>query len=331
MKANKLEQIINRESYDLFPEELVTIPRYQHIERLGHTEVKGILDGTIHIQTKIDGANLTVWCDKELGVIVASRNRVQSLAGVPSTGFNGAIQYVYNHPGIIKLTKKYILRGEWLTKHTIRYPKEFMNKFYVFDVQEYDTFNYVPYDVYKDELISNGIDFIKISHVLDHPTPEELIPLMEGPDEFGIKQKEGIVIKNYNFVNQYNRIKWAKLVSKEFKEKNKIVFGGGKRESKELRFVAETVSRHIVLKTIHKIIEVNGSTSIKDMRQVLGRVWYDVFNEELWEFVKKHKVKDFNFGIAQIYVTRKTREIALDYYNGLIPDDVQERILKINA
>ena len=34
---------------------------YQHVELLGRTEVEGILDGVVSVQTKIDGSNGVLW------------------------------------------------------------------------------------------------------------------------------------------------------------------------------------------------------------------------------------------------------------------------------
>ena len=34
---------------------------YQHIERIDRKEVEGILNGTVHLQPKIDGTNAVVW------------------------------------------------------------------------------------------------------------------------------------------------------------------------------------------------------------------------------------------------------------------------------
>jgi hypothetical protein len=53
------------------------------------------------------------------------------------------------------------------------------------------------------------------------------------------------------------------------------------------------------------------------MPEILGRVWYDMFNEHLWEFVHKEKVKEFDFKEANRLTNKFTREIALDYFNGV--------------
>lgn len=36
---------------------------YQHVEKLGTAEVDGILDGTVYVFPKLDGANASVWLD----------------------------------------------------------------------------------------------------------------------------------------------------------------------------------------------------------------------------------------------------------------------------
>src|SRR5467141_657509 len=79
----------------------VGLGKYQHVTRLGDEEVEGILDGDVIVETKIDGANLTVACYKEHnGIIVASRNQIVYKEGMEKKGFQGAVEYVLNHDGI---------------------------------------------------------------------------------------------------------------------------------------------------------------------------------------------------------------------------------------
>ena len=51
--------------------------------------------------------------------------------------------------------------------------------------------------------------------------------------------------------------------------------------------------------------------------EVLGEVWYDLVNEELWDFVENKKWPVFDFSRAQKLATEKTRDLALSYFNGL--------------
>jgi len=304
---------------------LCDIPKYQHVSRLTNDETAGLLAGNVIVQTKIDGANLSVAWTEEKGHIIASRNNVVSMNGEPIEGFRGAIQYCLEHIGLMTLSKVYILRGEWLVRHSMNYPKEYMQHFYVFDVQRYDKdHSYVHPDEYIPLLEKCGIKYIPVLARLTNPSMEELAKLAEGPDEFGAEQKEGIVVKRYNWINKYGRIQWGKIVNETFQVKNKLAFRPKKTDDAAIKFASETVSAQLVLKVIAKIKteDPNNDITIKKMPHIIGLVWHDVFTEELWDFVKKNKVKEFNFFEAKKLVDTATREIALAYFNGILDGDI---------
>ncbi|KKN10148.1 hypothetical protein LCGC14_1039410 [marine sediment metagenome] len=299
------------------------IPKYQHVSRLTNDETEGLLDGNVIVQTKIDGANLTVAWTEEKGHIIASRNGPQSAGGEPKEGFRGAVQYCLGHIGLMTLSEKYILRGEWLVRHSMNYPKEYMQHFYVFDVQRYEDHSYLHPDEYIPLLIKYGVQFIPVLARLSNPTMDELAKLAEGPDEFGAEQKEGIVIKRYDFVNRYGRVQWGKIVHEGFQLKHKLAFRPKNTDDITIKFASETVTQHLVLKVIAKIKaeDLYGDITIKKMPQIMGLVWHDVFTEELWDFVKKYKVKEFSFFAAKKLVDTATREIALAYFNGILTEE----------
>ena len=289
--------------------------KYQHIERLGSPEVEGLLDGIVTVQTKIDGANMTIAWDEEKGLIIASRNQAISIGGNPPVGFNGAVEYILARPAYEEIVRHdgMTIRGEWLIRHSIAYAKENLHKFWVFDIQCGSDGLYLPPEDYEDMLIE--LLYIPVIAVLDHPTVDQIVALVPGPDTFGAEQKEGVVVKRYDFKNQWGHTVWGKVVAADFKEKNKLAFGAGKKDGPELRFAAE-VTDDDVLKVIHKIEEDHPAT-VRDMSQVLGRVYYDAFTDRMWKFIQKERVKEFNFETARRLVESKTREIALDYFNGV--------------
>lgn len=315
--SQKFEEILNQSEFNGYKYgEWRPVYRYQHIERLGHLEVDGLLNGVVYIQTKIDGANLTVCSDPKVGTIICSRRNVKAAGDSVRDTFNGAYDYVFGHKGLVELSKEYILRGEWMKKHTIRYPEETMHKLWIFDVQRYNG-SYLTPEEYIPLLEAHEILYILPIAKLSCPTPELLIPYTEGPDEFGAEQKEGVVIKRYDFVNKFGRTKWAKLISKDFKEKNKLVMGSNRKDDIELQFATNVISSHDVLKVIADIRNRDNGITIKKMAEVLGRCYNDIMTEELWNFVHKKKVKQFDFGKVRYYCEGRIREIALDYFNGI--------------
>src|SRR3990172_5910877 len=316
--------------------------RYQHVERLGHEEVEGLLDGEVVLQDKIDGANGSVCLDPEAGLIIASRNQAISIGGNPPTGFNGFVEYVLGHEGIRRFLSAYggVLRGEYLIRHSISYPKEAYGHFYVFDIEERvpgldDTYPTAPKSMwvwrywtpefYISKLEEFGIKYIPILARLNKPSVEDLLSYVEGADFLGASQREGLVVKNYNFHNRYGRTTWGKLISADFAEKKKMTWGAANTDPPEMRFVSRLLTQELVEKTIHKVSDEREETPrIQHMAEVLGRVWYDIFREELWDFVRHDKVGEFNFKMAQRLAVEKTRGIALAFYNAVPSVKIKE-------
>lgn len=299
------------------------LEKYQHVERLGSDECDGLLDGTVVIQEKIDGANASVAGTPD-GIVIASRNQAISINGKPPTGFRGLVEYILAHAGICQFVRDHdlILRGEWLVPHSIVYDKDSYNKFYVFDVEDKQG-NYIPYDDYKSMLESYGILMVPHIATLENPTPDDIVALVKDqPSALGNNNREGVVVKRYDYWNLYGRMTWGKVVSADFKEATALHMGyqryqGNEPNEKEIKF-AGMVTEQLVLKTIHKIKGDRGEVSIKDMKEILGRVYHDLVTEELWNFIKRKRVGSFNFHVARKMVERKTRDIALLYFNKLL-------------
>jgi len=311
------------------------LTRYQHVERLGNEEVSGLLDGEVIIQEKIDGSNLTVAYDIDADdVIICSRGRCLYASGLAYDAFRGAVTYVLNHPGILPMLRgvynenheQWILRGEWLVKHTLLYDKESYGKFYVFDVQSQfsNGCEYVHYDDYNVKLTHYAVELLPVLATLTNPTPEQIIPFSIGKSAYGPNDREGIVVKRYDFKNIYGRTTWGKMVTADFKQKHKLNGGANKKDGPELRFASFFVCQAIVLKEIEKIKDDHeGFIHIKSMPEVMGRVWHALFHEELWNFIKKEKVKEFDFKVAEKQVYAAVREIALAYFNGCLENSVE--------
>lgn len=289
------------------------ITRYQHIERLGHDDVDGILNGEVIVQEKLDGANLTIGWDPDTGLVICSRNRAIYADGVMTDPFNGAVDHVLANPCYASIAKAgHVIRGEWLVRHTIMYNEDAFGKLYVFDVQTSDLGTYLHPDKWSGwfphvvDTVARGNDV----------APETLVGLVTGTSKIGA-EREGIVIKNYLFVNKWGRATWAKLVSADFKERAASKFGANRFDSKEARFVADCVPASLVHKTIAKVKDDKGEVSVRDMAQILGRVWFDAFTEELWTFVKKERIHAFDFHYTKKLCDAKTRDICLAVFNGI--------------
>ena len=267
---------------------------YQHIEKLGNKEVEGILKGKCSIQPKIDGTNGVVWLGDDGIIHAGSRNRDLSLDNDNAGFYNTVIKddnirkYLLDH-------KDHYLYGEWLVPHTIRYyHPESWKHFYVFDIFSYDR-GYIPYDEYSKELDKYGISYIPEIISIDNPTMEDLTKYLKEtkyliPED---KMSEGIIIKNYEYRNQYGRCTYAKIVAEEFfntKSLLRMKNHEAKDKTSEKDIVTTMLSEPLIRKEFAKI-----KLAYPDARrqELIGRTLNTIFHvfihEELLDYIEKKK------------------------------------------
>lgn len=267
---------------------------YQHIEKLGNKEVEGILKGKCSIQPKIDGTNGVVWLGDD-GIIHAGSRRRDLTLDNDNAGFYNTVikddnirKYLLDH-------KDHYLYGEWLVPHTIRYyHPESWKHFYVFDIFSYDR-GYIPYDEYSKELDKYGISYIPEIISIDNPTMEDLTKYLKEtkyliPED---KMSEGIIIKNYEYRNQYGRCTYAKIVAEEFFNTKSILRmknHEAKDKTSEKDIVTTMLSEPLIRKEFAKI-----KLAYPDARrqELIGRTLNTIFHvfihEELLDYIEKKK------------------------------------------
>lgn len=287
--------------------------KYQHIERLGTSAVEGITDGICYVFPKLDGANSSVWIDYNI-LQFGSRNRQLTLDNDNSNFMNtmlkdNNITKIHN----LLLDNNHLnLFGEWLVPHTIKgYRHNAWKQFYIFDVYNNATQKYIPYEMYSTLLEIYGIEnYIPPICKIDNPTIEKLKQLaknsylMENETMTG----EGIVIKNYDFVNKYGNNIFAKIVNSEFKDKNlKFKVKEYKEvESVEYKIVNKYLTDAFILKELHKIA-VTGwdSTQIPMLFETIYRT---LLVEEIYNISKQYKQPKIDLKQLKQLVIKQTKE-----------------------
>lgn len=269
--------------------------QYPKIHRIGKDEVTGILDLPVIVQEKIDGANSSIfWLDGEIRF--GTRTRMLPL----DESFRGFNEWVQEHKGKIAEwfnngNQDKILYGEWLVKHTLEYPKDRYEKFYLFDI----------YDKVQDKNLSQT-EVKQVAEQIGAEYPEifaegkfSLDQIKEYVGKSAIAPKgEGVVIKNIDFVNQFGDHCYAKIVTSGFQEKNNILFGNNNKSSPvytEMAIVNNYISFARVKKVIQKLESLhNRPMRIEDSGMVAGSVYHDMLTEEIWDIQKKYRAVDFN-------------------------------------
>lgn len=291
--------------------------KYQHIERFGTEEVDGINFGTCYVFPKIDGTNASVWIDDNQNIHAGSRTRELSIEK-DNAGFYSEI---IGNKNILKLLldfPSFRLFGEWLVPHSLKtYRDDAWRKFYVFDVCEIEDgkLKYLNYDYYSPILEQYGIDYITPLRIIKNGTYEQFVFCLDGNNYLikdGMGSGEGIVIKNYDFVNKYGRTVWAKIVTSEFKEKHVKAMGAPEvngRKMVEEEIAAKYVTRETVEKIYNKIKLANNGWSSRYIQQLLGIVFYELIKENAWEFVKEHRNPRIDFKTLNHFAISKTKEV----------------------
>lgn len=291
---------------------------YRKIHRLGKEECEGILVGTCYIQEKVDGANTSIWLED--GVIKCG-SRSQDLTG---KNFNGFPQYVQEHEGIKKFFaengSKYRLYGEWLVRHTVAYNELAYKKFYLFDIYDEEKEQEIALPEVYEQAKKYGIEIVPLRAVIDNPTIEQINEWV-GKSDFG-DRGEGVVIKNFNFVDKFGNRHYAKVVTQSFKEDNAVAFGGNNRHS-DTYWEVYVMNKYITLPRVQKIMNkiqptIEEKLDMKHIPRIMGTVFHDMLTEEIWEIATDIPTLDFkklkqlcNAKSKQIYVELITGDVSV--------------------
>lgn len=288
--------------------------KYQHLEKFGTTEVESIEFGDCYIFPKMDGTNASVWLGDDGVVQAGSRTRTLSLEK-DNAGFYEWVTKQENILNFLKANPNKRLYGEWLVPHSLKtYKDSAWKRFYVFDVTEEDgeNFRYMHYDEYKPLMDLYEFDYIPPISIIKNASYERLIHQLSNNVfmiEDGKGVGEGIVVKNYSFVNRFGRTTWAKIVTSEFKEKHSKAMGAP--EIKEKSLVEESIADEFVTKAlcekVYAKIENENGFSSRDIPRLLNTVFYDVVKEDMWEIIKKHKNPTINFNTLKHFVFTRVK------------------------
>lgn len=206
----------------------MTQKKYIDIERCKEAYAnKFIVGEPIVIQEKIDGSNAAIAYDVNNDVLVAFSRR-QTLT--EENTLNGFYNWVQSLP-VDKIKEvigdRYIIFGEWMTKHSIKYPDDVMKNFYMFDVWDKKTEQYLPFEDTRsifNRLSECGVErFVPIFYTGAFVSWEHTLSFV-GKTEMGAEPcGEGIVIKRQSKLDSKSSRDpfYVKIVSEKFSEVHK--------------------------------------------------------------------------------------------------------------
>jgi hypothetical protein len=289
--------------------------RYEKLKRLGMDEVKGITKGVCYVFPKLDGTNASVWIeDSELKA--GSRNRQLTLEK-DNQGFYAWV--LENKDSFLPLLKKnpdLRLYGEWLVPHTLKtYVPEAWRKFYLFDVYSHSKEKYLDYHSYIYLFKCFEPESIEVvpAKGMRNPTRQQLLKFMKN-NTYMMQEGcvgEGIVIKRYDFVNQYGRTLWAKLVNARFREQHKS------KETVTSSIEEAVASKYVTRGRVEKILaKMRESEPLSRQRipEFFGRIWHDILDAEMYEIVKDNKRPIIDFADLYHCIIAKSKEMCYELF-----------------
>lgn len=289
--------------------------KYQHIERPMADEVDGLLEGKCYVFPKLDGTNMQIWRDSG-GFHFGSRSRELSL----DDDHSGFMAKFSKDETLLKFADLFIGKrvfGEFLILHTIKdYVDSAWNRFYVFDVFDPKTGRYLPYTAWQPVAKDLGVDYIPCMEIVHNPSHEYLAGLVKEnklllPENYE-GCGEGVIVKNYDFVNRFGRQTWAKFITSGFKVKpSKAPVAHSK--TFEERIVDEFLTVDICQKVFANIKAESGWAS-KFIPRLLNTVYYDLVRECSWDIIKRYRNPKIDFKLIQKYCTERTRELMPDLF-----------------
>ena len=275
----------------------------------------------IVIQEKIDGSNASIRYDEESGTLKAFSRRLELNADNTLNGFWDYVQTLNLDTFKEILGSRYIVFGEWMgAKHAIKYPENVYGKFWMFDVWDTQTEQYLPYEEtrsFYDKLIAcgneeNKFNFVPVFYIGKFESWEKTSELV-GRTEVGAEPTgEGIVIKRQNYLDsKSSRLPfYVKIVSEQFSEVHKskkqkaIDPEAIAKKEANLALAATIVTPQRVQKMIYKFIEDGllpqdwDEHNLKDISKILPNAIYKDCVKEENETVQQ--VEDFGKVAAKL-------------------------------
>lgn len=279
--------------------------KYLDIERCKQKYAETFNVGeNIVIQEKIDGSNASIRYDEESGTLKAFSRRLELNADNTLNGFWDYVQSLNTIAFKEVLGSRYIVFGEWMgAKHAIKYPEDVYGKFWMFDVWDTQTEQYLPYEetrAFYGRLIAYGnkgkkFNFVPVFYIGKFESWEKTMELV-GKTEVGAEPSgEGIVIKRQDCLDsKSSRLPfYVKIVSEQFSEVHKsrkqkaIDPAAIAKKEANIALAATIVTPQRVQKMLYKFIEDGllpqdwDEHNLKDISKILPRaIWEDCVKEE---------------------------------------------------
>ena len=314
---------------------MTDFPKYQHLERHGREIVGSIDIGKVYVFPKMDGTNARIGFSssspRHCEIIAGSRHRILSLEG-DNAGFahwcseeihrNALVYFATEVAQRVNVTlEDIVIYGEWLVPHTFKqYHDSAWRRFWIFDVFDKVSGKYIPYEEYSDVDGAGEVDIVPPLCVITNPSIDQLAKCLNETNTFMVKEGagvgEGIVLKNYGWVNTWGKQVWAKMIHHEFKHNHLRVQGPPELVGDpqvEWKIAESCVTGALCKKELAKLeqslCELDGTPAARGklIPAILSSVYHCIVTEELWDQLKKFKNPVIDFKKLQRYCIAQTK------------------------
>jgi ATP-dependent RNA circularization protein (DNA/RNA ligase family) len=279
-----------------------TINSYSSPFNFGHKELNELFDGTVVVQEKIDGSQISFQkLDGEL--FMRSRNQEKFLTDEKSM-FKRGMDIIKE----LDLKDGYIYRGEFLAKpkqNTLCYDRPPEGFIILFDVDKGDQ-DYMLPDELRKESERLGLECVPhLATWIEKPKIEDLQKLVKTKSILGNVLVEGIVMKNYDRYGVDKKVLMGKYVSEAFREKHSGDWK--KRNPNQIDVIMKIIEEYSTEARWRKAIqhlEEEGKIGgvVQDIPIVLKEVAVDIRNEyeeEIKERLFKYFWKKISRGVTK--------------------------------
>lgn len=296
---------------------------YTHIEYLSSDETEGLFNGTIYVEPKIDGTNMCMWLGEDGRIHIGKRRsevNPEDLQGM-DRAYEGMKRDV-NAIAFAETNPSWVIYGEFLQPMHIRYyEKDAYDKFYIFDVFDKDEKKYLEPELWMDEAKKAGCNVIPViakltnfkEHVWDRidETWEPYIDMNRFllPEDKSLLP-EGIIFKNYGFVNKYGRHQvFAKIVVEDFKHclKRAVIPEDQKVEDRMMQLVLKYCSDEIIHKAYTHVVLTVGLHDKSSIPRIFEESYHNFIIDKLWIILKKEKNPVIDFAKLREAVISKVK------------------------
>lgn len=242
------------------------------------------LGDEIYIEEKIDGANASFQYNPETGKIEAFSRKTKLDEKNNLRGFYQWTQSL--NPEDFKGFPSLRFFGEWLVSHTVPYPQDKYQNFYLFDIFDEECNDWLTQKTVY--FIADNLN-LKSVPLLYHGTFQSIEHCMSfvGQTKMGGEYGEGIVIKNMTTLNTDSRLpSYVKIVGDKFAERHTchvktIDPEKARAYEEESELVSSVVNRARVEKLINKFVDEDiieedwDNTSVGIIAKNLGKRLYE--------------------------------------------------------